>query len=118
MTKDELEDAFWNEGRESYLVRETIELASQQTYDLEGHTACFGEAIIDFANIIPRTPVTQPLIEILLADDRPHCPGTEIASPPILAGSKRTPSDLRENLAKRRMNLIPWSFVIRDSSFS
>src|SRR6266487_853542 len=66
MTKDELEDAFWNEGRESYLVRETIELASQQTYDLEGHTACFGEAIIDFANIIPRTPVTQPLIEQLV----------------------------------------------------
>ena len=124
MTKDELEDAFWNEGRESYLVRETIELASQQTYDLEGHTACFGEAIIDFANIIPRTPVTQPLIEQLVgcgtsvganyceADDAVSKkearetkyflrmiirdrPGTEVASPPTLARSKRTPSGVR-----------------------
>ena len=158
MTKDELEDAFWNEGRESYVVRETIEPASQRTYDLDERTACFGEAIIDFANIIPRTPVTRPLIEQLVgcgtsvganyceADDavskkefRLRCgtckkearetkyflrmiirdrPGTEVASPPTLARSKRTPSGVRENLAKRRMNLIPWSFVIRDSSFS
>ncbi len=66
MTKDELEDAFWNEGRESYVVRETIEPASQRTYDLDERTACFGEAIIDFANIIPRTPVTRPLIEQLV----------------------------------------------------
>ena len=158
MTKDDLEDAFWNEGRERYVVRETIESASQRTYDLEKRTMRFGEAIIDFANIIPRTAVTRPLIEqlvgcgtsvganyceaddavskkefrlrcgtckkeareakILLADDRPRRPGTEVASPPTLAGSKRTPSDLRENLAKRRMNLISSSFVIRDSSFS
>ena len=66
MTKDELEDAFWNEGRESHAVRETIEPASQRTYDLDERTACFGEAIIDFANIIPRTPVTRPLIEQLV----------------------------------------------------
>jgi len=66
MTKDELEDAFWNEGRESYVVRETIEPASQRTYDLDERTACFGEAIIDFANIIRRTPVTRPLIEQLV----------------------------------------------------
>ncbi len=66
MTKDELEDAFWNEGRESYVVRETIEPASQRTYDLDERTACFGEAIVDFANIIPRTPVTRPLIEQLV----------------------------------------------------
>src|SRR5438445_13241812 len=66
MTKDELEDAFWNEGRESYVVRETIEPASQRTYDLDERTACFGEAIIDFANIIPRTPLTRPLIEQLV----------------------------------------------------
>src|SRR5881398_1759244 len=66
MTKDELEDAFWNEGRESNVVRETIEPASQRTYDLDERTACFGEAIIDFANVIPRTPVTRPLIEQLV----------------------------------------------------
>src|SRR5437762_13163173 len=66
MTKDELEDAFWNEGRESHAVRETIEPASPRTYDLDDRTACFGEAIMDFANIIPRTPVTRPLIEQLV----------------------------------------------------
>ena len=66
MTKDELEDAFWNEGRESYVVRETIEPASQRTYDLEERTIRFGETIIDFANIIPRTAVTRPLIEQLV----------------------------------------------------
>src|SRR5207248_6170150 len=66
MTKDELEDAFWNEGRESYVVRETIEPAAQRIYDLDERTACFSEAIIDSANIIPRTPVTRPLIEQLV----------------------------------------------------
>src|SRR2546428_6267413 len=66
MTKDDLEDAFWNEGRESYVVRETIEPASQRTYDLEKRTMRFGEAIIDFANIIPRTAVTRRLIEQLV----------------------------------------------------
>jgi four helix bundle protein len=66
MTKDELKDAFWNEGRESYVVRETTEQAVERTYDLEERTARFGEAIIDFANIIPQTAVTRPLVEQLV----------------------------------------------------
>jgi four helix bundle protein len=66
MTKDELEDAFWNEGCESYVVRETPEQAIERTYDLEERTARFGEAIIDFANIIPQTAVTRPLVEQLV----------------------------------------------------
>jgi four helix bundle protein len=66
MTNDELEDAFWNEGNESYVVRENTEQALERTYDLEERTARFGEAVIDFANIIPRTPVTRPLIEQLV----------------------------------------------------
>ena len=65
MTNDELEDGFWNGGSESYVVRETAEQDFERTYDLEERTARFGEAIIDFANIIPRTPVTRPLIEQL-----------------------------------------------------
>jgi four helix bundle protein len=67
MTKDELEDAFWNEGNESCVVRETTEQAFERTYDLEERTARFGEAIIDFANIIPQTAVTRPLIEQLVS---------------------------------------------------
>jgi four helix bundle protein len=66
MTNDELEDAFWNEGSESYVVRETTEQAFERTYDLEERTARFGEAIIDFANLIPQTAVTRPLIEQLV----------------------------------------------------
>ena len=66
MTKDELKDAFWNEGRESYVVRETTEQAVERTYDLEERTARFGEAIIDFTNIIPQTAVTRPLVEQLV----------------------------------------------------
>jgi four helix bundle protein len=66
MTKDELEDAFWNGGSESYVVRETAEQDFERTYDLEERTARFGEAIIDFANLIPQTAVTRPLIEQLV----------------------------------------------------
>src|SRR5438105_14458307 len=66
MPKGELEAAFWNEGLASYVVGETIELASQRTYAVDERTGCFGEAIIDFANIIPRTPVPRPLIEQLV----------------------------------------------------
>jgi len=35
-------------------------------YDLEGRTAKFGEKIIRFANKIPKTPVTIPLIKQLI----------------------------------------------------
>jgi four helix bundle protein len=66
MTKDELEDGFWNGGSESYVVRETAEQDFERTYDLEERTARFGEAIIDFANLIPQTAVTRPLIEQLV----------------------------------------------------
>jgi four helix bundle protein len=66
MTKDELEDAFWNGGSERYVVRETAEQDFERTYDLEERTARFGEAIIDFANLIPQRAVTRPLIEQLV----------------------------------------------------
>jgi len=66
MTNDELEDAFWNDGDESRVVREEPTPAPQRVYDLEERTARFGEAVIDFANIIPRTAVTRRLIEQLV----------------------------------------------------
>ena len=67
MTNDEIEDAFWNDGNESCVVREDSVPAPQLTYDLEERTAQFGEAVIDFANTIPRTPVTERLIAQLVA---------------------------------------------------
>jgi four helix bundle protein len=62
MTNDEIEDVFWND--ESCVVREGE--PTSQIYDLAERTAHFGEAIIDFANTIPRTPVTRRLIEQLV----------------------------------------------------
>jgi four helix bundle protein len=66
MTNDEMEHAFWNEGDESRVVREEPAPAPQPAYDLEARTARFGEAVIDFANLIPRTAVTRRLIEQLV----------------------------------------------------
>lgn len=67
MTNDEIEDAFWNDDNTTSVVREETALTPPPIYDLEERTAQFGEAILDFANAIPRTPVTRPLIEQLVA---------------------------------------------------
>ena len=66
MTNDEIEDAFWNDGDERDVVREEPMLPPQPVYDLEERKARFGEAVIDFANTIPRTPVTRRLIKQLV----------------------------------------------------
>jgi four helix bundle protein len=66
MTSDEIEYAFWNDDRDSSVVREDTLPAWQPVYDLGERTARFGEALIDFAKIIPRTPVRQRLIEQLV----------------------------------------------------
>src|SRR5437870_9114638 len=94
MTKDDLEDAFWNEGRESYVFRETIEPASQRTYDLEKRTMRFGEAIIDFANIIPRTAVTRSLIEQLVG-----C-GTSVGANYCEADDAVSKKEFRNNIGR------------------
>src|SRR5882724_11509438 len=67
MTNDEMEEAFWDDKVETSLVQEESTPSPQRVYDLEERTARFGEAIIDFANTIPRTSVTRPLIEQLVA---------------------------------------------------
>jgi four helix bundle protein len=66
MTNDEIEAAFWADNGERLVVREEISPAPQRVFDLEERTARFGEAIIDFAGIIPWTPVTTRLIEQLV----------------------------------------------------
>ena len=57
------EDSFWLDS-ETSLVREESE--EKRVYDLEGRTARFGEAIIDFARKIPRDPVTDRIITQLV----------------------------------------------------
>jgi four helix bundle protein len=49
---------FWNDGLS--VVRE--EPRERPVYDLEERTARFGEAIIDFAKMIPQNPVTNRII--------------------------------------------------------
>jgi four helix bundle protein len=59
MTKHENargEEAFWVDG-ESARVREEPE--TKPVYDLEERTARFGEAVIDFAKLIPQGPATD-----------------------------------------------------------
>jgi four helix bundle protein len=65
MTKSEDRNAradasFWDDG--AGLVREE----AKRVYDLEGRTARFGEAIIDFAKTIPQNPVTNRIITQLV----------------------------------------------------
>src|SRR6267143_2873772 len=66
MTNDKIEDAFWSDESDASVVREEPTPAAQTVYDLEERTARFGERVIDFANTIPRTPVTRRLIEQLV----------------------------------------------------
>ena len=66
MTNDAIEDAFWNDGSAGTVVREDALPAREPVYDLAERTARFGEAVIDFANVIPRTAVTRRLIEQLV----------------------------------------------------
>jgi hypothetical protein len=73
MTKDEgmtkpkdrnvrAEDSFWDEGEG--VVREEPE--TKRVYDLEERTARFGEAVIDFAQTLPREPVINRIISQLV----------------------------------------------------
>jgi four helix bundle protein len=67
MTKLEIaadnETRFWNDAAAA-VVRE--EIPEKHVYDLEERTARFGEAIIDFANTIPQSAVTNRIISQLV----------------------------------------------------
>ena len=63
MTNDEIiEETFWRDETVG-VVREEAPPGPARVFDLAERTARFGEAVIDFANVIPRTPVTRRLIE-------------------------------------------------------
>jgi four helix bundle protein len=51
------EDSFWDE--DEGVVREEPETKTKRVYDLEERTARFGEAVIDFARMIPQDAVTN-----------------------------------------------------------
>lgn len=53
------DDASWL-GDAKSIVREEPE--SKRVYDLEERTARFGEAVIDFAKLMPRSPTTDRII--------------------------------------------------------
>ncbi len=56
-------DPFWDSG-DSAVVREGAD--GKRVYDLEERTARFGEAVIDFAKIIPQEPLTNRIISQLV----------------------------------------------------
>jgi four helix bundle protein len=58
------EDLFWDDNVIS-IVRE--EPNEKRIYDLEERTARFGEAVIDFAKMIPQNAVTSRIISQLVA---------------------------------------------------
>ena len=70
MTKPEVpsvhydDDAFWGMAGETLVVSE--ENAASPVFDLEERTAKFGEAVIDFAKMIPERPLTYRLISQLV----------------------------------------------------
>ena len=61
-TRDDFDEAFWND--DELVIRE--EPDRNRVYDLEERTACFGEAIIDFAKTIPQGAVTNRIISQLI----------------------------------------------------
>jgi len=54
----------WDEDETGLSLRE--DSPEDQKYDLEERTARFGEAVIDFCKLIPRSPVTNRLIDQLV----------------------------------------------------
>ena len=68
MTKSEgahdYEGLFWNGGATPIVCEEPPD--GKRVYDLEERTARFGEAIIDFARVIPQNAVTNRLISQLV----------------------------------------------------
>jgi four helix bundle protein len=61
--RNDFDEAFWSDAPVS-LVRE--EPRSTRVYDLEERTAKFGEAVIDFAKVIPQSAVTSRIISQLV----------------------------------------------------
>ena len=54
------DDSFWKD--EASLVAEGTPDVQPRVFDLEERTARFGEAVIDFAKLIPQGPLTDRLI--------------------------------------------------------
>ena len=69
MTKSELaqgdsDEVFWNSDVASVVREERSD--KRVVYDLEGRTARFGEAVIDFARTIPQNAVTNRIVNQLV----------------------------------------------------
>ena len=62
-TRHDLDDAFWNDPAE-LIVRE--EPSAARVCDLEERTARFGEAVIDFARMIPQDAVANRITNQLV----------------------------------------------------
>src|SRR6185503_2140861 len=69
MTNDEKdwgEEAWWEDGEHTSVLREESSERSRPSYDVEERTARFGEAVVLFAKKIPHSPVNNRLIDQLV----------------------------------------------------
>mgnify|MGYP001566813945 CR=1 FL=1 len=68
----------------------------QNKYDLEERTARFGETIIKFAGLLPKNPVTLPIISQLIRS------GTSVGANYMEADAASTKKDFKYKLALSR----------------
>ena len=74
------------------VVTEETAAETEKKYDLEERTACFGEAVIDFAKGLRRDEITRPLIAQVIRS------GTSIGANYLEADATLTKKDFRHKI--------------------
>ena len=80
---------------------------SARVYDLEERTAAFGEAVIDFAKAIPRSPVTNRLVDQLVGA------GTSVGANYCEADDAVSKKDFRHKIGICKKEARETKFYIR-----
>jgi len=75
------------------VVAEEAASETKKKYDLEERTACFGEAVIDFAKSLRRDEITGPLIAQVIRS------GTSVGANYLEADATITKKDFRHKIA-------------------
>src|ERR1043165_7002353 len=89
---DAAEERLWAEDGTEALALHERPANAPMVYDLEERTALFGEAIIDFSPSIPRSPVTNRLIDQLVGA------GTSIGANYCEADDAYSRNEFRKNI--------------------
>jgi four helix bundle protein len=97
-------DSFPNEDAE-WVIREQPE--KNRVYDLEERTARFGEAVIDFAKIIPQNPITNRLISQLVGA------GTSVGANYVEADDSVSKKDFLKSIGTCRKEALETKHFLR-----